>query len=580
MVELGFLSREKSEFLYKKFWDAYWPKILLTPSTKNSYGIKKDEAPYFTEYVRQTLEKKLGKEYLYSQGLQIYTTLDLELQKIGEDVLLQAIEQADPMAKSSNEAFKSGVDHSLLNAYSLFKTVLPLPNIAKISSPRNKLRKALKEYLVDSLELISLCLPVPSLNNESKRLYQSTMDRLSDLQVQGAMVAMEPNTGRILGMIGGREFKASDQFNRAILARRQPGSAFKPFVYGAAIEDRAVHSNMGFMDSPLINIQPDGNIWAPSNYEGKYRGYVTLTQALALSMNLVSIQVMDRVGAEKVVDFSAKLMKIPPQRFQPNPSLALGSSEVTPMELLQGYAIIANEGKEVIPHSIIYITNREGDVLYDIEREVFGLLNEKKKKKQFQVIEMGVAYILNQMMRSVLSGTAHSGVRVIGGFHGDAAGKTGTTSSWSDAWFVGFTSDIIAVFWLGMDQSLLTLGRHQSGGSLAAPIWGKFMRKVYEQREEEPEPLSEDMPDGVNSSFVTKHTGKWGNSECEEEMISTLIPAPVEVDGELKKVYGETSNCETIQTKSLLEWIQEQNQISDSEIGKKKKFKKQFQVNE
>ena len=577
LVELGYLSKKESQALYRTFWKAYWPKILLTPPTKTSYGTKKDEAPYFTEFVRQILEKRFSKEELYSQGLQIYTTLDLTLQKIGEDKLLEAIRRVDPIAQRSNQAFRRGVNHSLLNTYRFLRAVLPLPNITEISSPRNDLRKAIKKNLADSLELVGLSLPVPLVSQESRKLYHSTIDRLSDLQVQGAMIAMEPNTGRILGMIGGREFKASDQFNRAVSARRQPGSAFKPFVYGAALEDRAIHSNMGFMDSPIINIQPDGSTWTPVNYEGVYRGYVTLTRALALSMNLISIQVFDRVGAEKVIDFSSRLMKIPPTRFQPTPSLALGSSEVTPLELLQGYAIIANEGKDVIPHSIIYITDREGSIVYHPEKEVFDLMKEKNK---LRTIEKGVAFILNKMMRAVLSGTAHQGVRVIGGFTGDAAGKTGTTSSWSDAWFAGFTSDLISVFWLGMDQSLLTLGRHQTGGSIAAPIWGKFMKEVYQQRGGDPEPLNDEMPESVETSVVTKHSGKWRNPACKEEMVSTLVPAPIEVNDTVKKVLRETSDCTVIRTRSLLELVQEQNQISNDEIGKKKKFKRQFQVSE
>ena len=580
LIELGYLSKQESELLHERFWKAYWSTILVTPSTKTSYSTKKDEAPYFTEFVRQILEKKFSKEKLYSHGLQIYTTLDLELQKTGEDVLLKGIKKAEPITRQSNQLFGKGVDHSLLNAYHLLKSILPLPNITEISSPRNKLRKSLKENLVDSLELISMSLPALLVNLEARKLYHSAIDKLTNLEVQGAMIAMEQHTGRILGMIGGKEFKASDQFNRAILAKRQPGSAFKPFVYGAALEDRAIHSNMGFMDLPLININPDGSAWAPVNYGGKYRGYVNLTRALALSMNLISIQVLDRVGPEKVIDFSSRLMKIPPTRFHASPSLALGSSEVTPLELIQGYAIIANDGKDIIPHAILYVTDQAGDILYHPEKEVFDIINEKKEKNKLQVIEQGVAFILNKMMRSVLNGTAHSGVRVVGGFTGDAAGKTGTTSSWSDAWFAGFTSDMIAVFWMGMDRSLLTLGRHRSGATVAAPLWGEFMRKVYQKRGKIPEPLNDETPEGVETSVVTMHSGKWRNPVCEEKMIPTLIPSPITVGGTVKKVWREISDCQVVHTKSFLELMQEQNKISDDEIGKRKKFKKQFQVNE
>ena len=176
---------------------------------------------------------------------------------------------------------------------------------------------------------------------------------------------------------------------------------------------------------------------------------------------------------KKIINFSSRMMSIPESRFQPNPSLALGVSEITPMELLKGYSVIANKGEMLIPHGVTVVVDENGTVLYNFEQDIFEDLEEKRKNNQTRIIEEGIAFILREMMKAVIEGTAFNGIREIGQFKGDAAGKTGTTSSWNDAWFGGFTTDLAAVIWMGMDQGSMTLGRNQSGGNIITPLWGK-----------------------------------------------------------------------------------------------------------
>ncbi len=571
---------EKIFKFHQNYWKKYWNKILLTPSTKTSYGKKKDLAPYFTEYVRQFLEKKIAKDKLYSSGLQVYTTLDLDLQLEGEKVLAKALEKANPIARRSNKLASHGVESKLLNAYASLKLILPLANIVKKYSFRNKFRHIFKNNVSSAMGALSLLLPLPKINDQSINFLKDTTEFQSALDVQGGLIAVEPHTGRILGMIGGKEFKASDQFNRATSAKRQPGSVFKPFIYGAALEDRTIHSNMGFLDSPILNIESDGSTWAPSNYEGLYRGHVNATRALALSMNLVSIQIYDLIGAKKVIDFASKMMKIPKKRFQPDPSLALGSSEVTPLELLRGYSVIANMGKDIIPYSVIYITDRDGHTLYNFEKKIFDLLKEKSLQKELQVIEPEIAYILHKMLQSVLQGTAYQGVRLQGQFYGDAAGKTGTTSSWKDAWFAGFTSDVAATIWMGLDQGSMTLGKHQSGGNIAAPAWGEFIRRVYEKRGYQPQKFDINIPKEISTISVTKNYGKLANPECSEDLLISYVPSPIIVDDKIKKVKIGKSDCISVETKNFLDLIQEKHEITDAEIGKESKFRQAYQTEE
>lgn len=575
LADLGYLQKSEVNKLHSAFWKEYWQVIIVTPPTKTIFGNKKNAAPYFTEYIRQELVGLFGEDEVYSRGLQVYTTLNLDHQQFAEEALYSRLEKQDPIARRANLRFGAGVDYRLLSTYNMLRSVLPLPGVVRKYSLRNDFRAKFKNRISDAFELVSLQLPVRPANDISVEFLGSTAEFKSELHVQGALVSLEPGSGRITAMVGGREFKASDQFNRAMQARRQPGSAFKPFVYGAALEDRAVHYAMGFLDSPILNIQPDGSMWAPANYEGGYKGYVMLYRALQMSLNLVSVQVYDLVGPDKIIDFASRLTKVPPSRFQPNPALALGASELTPFELLLGFSTIGNEGREVIPHGIIYITDRDGNVIHHSEREIFDVLNYKKKNDQLQVIEKGIAFIVRKMMQGVVNGgTARGGVRIKGGYKGPAAGKTGTTSGWGDAWFGGFTPDLAAVVWMGMDQGVMTLGRHQSGGVICAPVWGEFMKKVYDDRGELPEDFSEKIPKGVRRGAVNKFTGKWPNPECDtpETLAGTYIPRAVRVGNRTKRVGGERYDCDYVETKSFLERVQEQHEVSDDEIGRERDY--------
>ncbi|RME91587.1 MAG: PBP1A family penicillin-binding protein [Candidatus Hydrogenedentota bacterium] len=570
MVELGYLKKEDAIQLYHSYWSHYWKKILVTPTTANLFGLRQNKAPYFTEFVRQELEGLFGKETVYRKGLQVYTTLDLDQLAIAKKALLKTLKKADPIARRENKFAGGGIAPDLLQTYRTLQSVLPLPSIVRRYSLRNDFREKFKKRLSLAYDSLLLLTGDKQARNLSREFMISTRDFKSDLKTQGAFLAMEKSTGRITVMIGGREFKASDQFNRAVQARRQPGSAFKPFVYGAALEDRAVHSNMGFLDSPVINIQQDGTTWAPGNYGGGFHGYVLLTRALQMSLNLVSVQLYDMIGPDKIINFASRLTKVDPSRFQPNPSLALGSSELTPWELMQGYAVIANLGKDVVPHTILYVTDRDGNVLLNHEKEIFRILSYKKKHKQLQIIEKAIAYILHKMMEGVVSGgTAHRGVRQKAHFYGVGAGKTGTTSGWHDAWFGGWTPDMLAVVWIGLDNGRLTLGRHQAGGTIATPVWGRFMKGYYKLiKKAPPKSFHLKRPKGVRVGAVCKYTGGWPNDECDtkENLVSTYIPAPIKKHGRVYRVLGKKCDCVHVETKSFLELLKEKVGATDEEL--------------
>jgi penicillin-binding protein 1A len=271
---------------------------------------------------------------------------------------------------------------------------------------------------------------------------------------QGAVVAMAPD-GAIRALVGGRNYPKS-QFNRATMARRQPGSAFKPFVYLAAIEAGLTPDTIR-EDSP-VNIKG----WQPENYSRDYRGPVTLQTALSLSLNTVAVKLAQEVGVRQVVKVAQRLGIN--TALQPNASLALGTSELSPVELTAAYAAFSNGGSGVIPFVIREVKTTQGKVLFKREGGGIG-----------PVIAAAPLAMMNGMMReTLLTGTGRKAE--IPGW--EAAGKTGTTQDFRDAWFVGYTSRLVASVWLGNDDG--SAMKKVSGGGLPAEIWGKFMKAAHQ----------------------------------------------------------------------------------------------------
>jgi penicillin-binding protein 1A len=287
---------------------------------------------------------------------------------------------------------------------------------------------------------------------------------------QGAFVAMQPD-GALKALVGGRDYEAS-QFNRATAARRQPGSAFKPFVYLAAVE-RGLTPDTVREDAP-INYRG----WTPENFSRDYRGPVTLREALALSLNTVAARLGIEVGPKAVVQAAQRLGITSP--LQPNPSIALGTSEVTPLELVAAYAAFANGGTGVIPFVIQQVKTADGKVLY--RRPRGGGLG--------RVLEPAAVAMMNDMLhQTFVAGTARKGE--IPGW--ESAGKTGTSQEHRDAWFVGYTGSLVAGVWLGNDDGEPT--KRLSGGNLPVELWSTFMKTALKGKQPVP------LPGGARGSF-------------------------------------------------------------------------------
>ena len=392
-------------------------------------------APYFTEYVRRLLEQEdeaLGIN-IYRDGLKIYTTLDSRLQSIAEKFILDAINKSQE--KLNNRIINNQEEFELLGHLTI--------------------------YDEDSVKMM--------MRGEA----QLFKDLRSKLLVQTAFVAINPKTGGIIAMLGGRP-DYHDQYNRAVQARRQPGSVFKPFVYTTALENGYTVTQQLLNQPVVLNVQnTDGSWvkWKPQNYGGSTGGLTTLREGIRKSLNLISVRIVqqDYAPAEQVKR-TAQRMGISTD-IRAVDAIALGTSEVIPLELVAAYAAYANKGVYSKPIAITKIEDRYGNTIREYH------------PAQYEVLSEETAYLMTNLMQTVMDRGTGGSARWKYNFTRPAAGKTGTTQGWSDAWFVGFTPQIAAGVWFGVDDYQVSLGKGQDGSKAALPSWAKFMRDSHNMLE-------------------------------------------------------------------------------------------------
>ncbi len=488
MAQNGYIETKQIDEIHLNFWKSYWPKIVLRPPSQSTWSSRLDMAPYFTEYVRQLLElvPEIGREGLYDKGLNIYTTLDRKHQEIAQKEM-EAMRSKVSLTARPYALAKgvSGVDFELFHLLSTLRLLLPVPvPVVHELSQKEIFKKVIEEELLDGAQFLSYTTPASKEASALDFFRKQNLQSLVHLQVEQAFVSIQPQTGYITSMIGGSRFSPQNQFNRVLQARRQPGSSFKIFVYGAALERRLIGNMSLINDAPFLRAASDGTSWSPENYDPGFRGLVPARRALASSLNTCAVQLYFRLGPEPIMDIAGRLMKMaaPSLRFKAEPPLALGASEITPMELTTAMAIIGNGGRNIIPFAVRYVSDRGGNIIYNQEDNIRKILSIQVREKRIQIIEPGLSYILRGMLEYVSnSGTARYGLRSYdqGNFKGDFASKTGTTSNYSDAWITGFNPEYAATVWFGFDKSSITLGPGHSGGGIAAPVIGKFFHSLY-----------------------------------------------------------------------------------------------------
>jgi penicillin-binding protein 1A len=473
-----------------------------------------DKAPYFVEHVRQYLEDRYGSG-VYQDGLQVYTTLDLHLQDVAQNVLqeglrtiqkrhgfklidrdktpeereekLQIIEQEEWKKPPKKEALV----HAIVTRVTAEQIQVKIKDYIGTIDPQgfqwaDKDPKKLVQ--VNDIVLVKV-----TEIDEEKHSLKLELD-LEPL-LEGAIISIDPKTGHILTMVGGYDFYRS-KFNRAVQALRQPGSSFKPFVYLTALERGFTPANI-IVDEPVtFMIDPRTNqTWSPRNFTEEYKGPITLRQAMEESINVVSAKLIDQIGPHAVID-TARRLGIS-SYLNPYPSLALGGSEVYLQELVSAYCAFANRGFRVEPIFVTKVLDHEGNVL------------EENVPRARQVIAEDTTYILVSMMQGVIQRGTGAAAKKLGR---PLAGKTGTTNDNTDALFIGFSPSLVTGVWVGYDENRKSIGRRETGGRAALPIWMAFMEEALKDTPIEEFPVSA----GVSLVQIDPKTGLLWSQQCGE----------------------------------------------------------------
>lgn len=490
MYEEGYITKTVYESVQKE------PMNVLP---QNAYV--SDFAAYFLEEVRKHLEEQYGADALYKDGLKVYTTLNRKYQLYAENALrtqLRVLDKRQGWRKGKPNLIEMGVedwdtiqkplkDKNNPNRILLDTWLKPSLEKGEInqavvqSVERTKASVRLKEYsgiltnkniawtkTRDLRKLIKkgdvIHIKINAINEEKKTL-QVSLDQEPELE--GAFLAIEPQTGQVEAMVGGYSFKRL-KFNQTTQALRQSGSVIKPFFYTAALESGYSPTSI-FIDEPTEF--PDkwsGKIYSPPNYDKKYKGAITLRQGLEESRNIVSVKVLDAISPQVGVDYVKKFGITTP--VYPYLSLALGAFEVRMIELVSAFSTFPNKGMRITPYLITRVEDKDGNIL------------EESAIESHEVISPQIAYIMTSLLQGVvLRGTAWP----VADLDMNLCGKTGTTDDYSDAWFMGFSPKLAAGVWIGHSKGRRKIGDRQSGMVAALPAWKSFFSKIIEEKKKE-----------------------------------------------------------------------------------------------
>jgi len=402
-----------------------------------------ETAPYFVEWVRQQLDAQFGKQ-LYEQGLKVYTTLDLDQQNAAERALERQV---------------LAIEAGRFGAYK---------------------HETLEHYLAHR---------------------EGDVGSGTSPYLQSAFLALDPRNGAVRAMIGGRDFDDS-KFNRSVQALRQPGSAFKPIVYSAAVQNGRPASYI-VNDSPLVLQVPGQPEWAPQNYDLQFLGEIPMRQSLYQSRNVSTIRLGMELGEQTVINEARNfgLTTVIP----PYPSIHIGAAEVYPIELISAYTAFANLGVRATPNAIIRVENQKGEILW------------QPTPTRTQVLSPEESWIMVDMMKDVVRRGSAAGSVWGAGFHYPAGGKTGTTNDGTNVWFIGYTADLVAGAWMGFDRPQKIKDNAQ-GGLLAAPAWTAFMTEVYRRK---PPPPDWPKPISIVTREIDISSGLLQTPYCPRNLVTS-----------------------------------------------------------
>lgn len=511
MNDMKFITQAEGDIAYKEFWESYTGKIGRRGTT--AYSASMDRAPYVTEYVRRILVERYDEKTLKEEGLKIYTTIDIEKQEAAQKLLTEALRNYNIKYEGGSLDISSVYDRTLLNKLEMLSLIVALPEDLAYNKFNIAVRDALNKNVSSPLALLSDMFGMENVNDVIMEVMKADEAELSR-QIEGALVSINPKNGYIVSMVGGSGFTPRNQLNRVTQARRQAGSAFKPFVYAASMDITNYSPSTIVSDAPIGFVFEDGNSWIPKNYSANFKGDVSLRYALAVSLNIATINVLNYVGVTNAIKYMEPIFKADndekksKRMFNADLTLSLGTGLFTPLELTTGFATIANEGKEVEPILIRYVTDRHDVMIDNFEEDLKKEIEEKGGAKQ--VMSKEVAYLISDILSGVLRGGTATSAMYEAKFTRMGAGKTGTSNDWKDAWFVGYTPELATGIWIGFDSFKYSLGNNQVGGRIAAPIWGKYMVEALKTIK----PTWYKKPNNIVNINICAISGKLPSASC------------------------------------------------------------------
>jgi penicillin-binding protein 1A len=499
--------------------------------------VQDDEAlaPYYVEEVRRYLDATYGEVALYQDGLEVHTTLDPGLQRAAEEAVfrgLRALDKRRGWRGNLQNVIKDGGDIATWTHASWMRA----PRVGTLrwgvvtetgkgaasvrlgdwtarlgaqdvswtgrSNPSQLLKTGdVAPFLIDAVD-------------EAHNTLKVTLDQ--EPEVEGALLAIDPATGEIRALVGGWDFNRSE-FDRAIQSYRQAGSAFKPFVYASALEAGYSLAQTIFDEPSVFVDQATGDQYQPNNYYKKYYGSTTLREAMEESRNIVAVKLLNEVGYGRTIDTARRMGISTPLR--PYPSMALGTMEVSLIDLTTAFSVFANQGVRVEPHFVRQVVDREGQV------------REESRPRVVEALRADVAYLMTYLLEGVTE--AGTGAAAAQALKHVVAGKTGTTDDLADAWFVGFSPSLVAGVWVGFDQKK-TLGEGETGAKAALPIWIDFMRAVEATSPDE----KFTRPAGVVYAAIDRQTGllATADSHCPVPFLEAFVEGtePTQPCGEVE----------------------------------------------
>lgn len=571
MVKAKYITKEESQ----ESFDNYWASFDFTRTSASAYTMRNDEAPWFSEYVRRQLGDMLyGTEDIYTGGFTVNTTLNLSHQKVADKVMTDYIKAANRLYQRTMNSH----ERSAFGRYVPFSELLCL--VFDISSLRLNQQRAKQMTMNAYRDTINPIVDIMSVMNNMDILKTEIVTKGNSLikqnaertTIEGTMISIENSTGYINALVGGSKYDQENQYIRAVQSKLQPGSTFKPLYYSEAIESHPVVDGKGpasmtaiISDTPVVFHKEDGSPYIPNDYKGKLEGDVEVWYALAHSMNIPSIKILDSIGFEAAIKRTSSLLGIPKEDlddrgFVPVYPLGLGVCAVRPIEIARAFASIANNGKAVTPVSIISVLDKKGNVIAEPAQDI----KNKQKNGAQQLIKPETAFIMQEILKNtVRSGTLRYGSDwdstkyTIGerlgtgskfrftNMNGDsfimpAAGKTGTTQNWADAWTVGFTPYYTSAFWFGFDRRGQSLGTQITGSTIAGVAWGDFMHEI--NKDKPYKDFRNDVPEGLIELDVCTLSGGLLTPECKRHVIHAYYYPGTEPTEPCKKHSDKTAS--------------------------------------